>query len=192
MIRLGRPSDRVIAACIASAEVPLSYSEVSATRTLGSTPTCALSARYDIDHHEFSLGHGRALFERARGALLAWRHFEIPWLELHGSTAPVEHNQVVATLVSFAGVWVLNACRVVCLEAAPHPADRVAFAYGSMRGHVVHGEERFEVSLDPNTEEVRYEIRVFSRPAQRPASLSAGDRVARNRVIRGGYRKTDS
>jgi uncharacterized protein (UPF0548 family) len=85
--------------------------------------------------------------------LLAWRHFEIPWLELHGAR-DVASGQVVATLTSVAGLWFLNPCRVVYLESPP---DRHAafFAYGTLRGHAECGEERFQVSFDAATEAVR-------------------------------------
>jgi uncharacterized protein (UPF0548 family) len=44
-------------------------------------------------------------------------------------------------------------------------ADEAAFAYGALAGHVERGEERFSVRFDARTEEVRYEITAFSRPA---------------------------
>jgi len=96
---------------------------------------------------------------------MAWRHFEIPWLELHGASSPATPGQVVASLVSFAGLWFLNPCRVVYTEFPPGPVNVVAFAYGTLQGHVECGEERFQVSFDPSTGEVKYEITAFSRPA---------------------------
>ena len=41
----------------------------------------------------------------------------------------------------------------------------MAFAYGTLSGHVESGEERFTVRFDPLTQEVVYEIAAFSRPA---------------------------
>ena len=122
-----------------------------------------LASRYDVDRHQFTLGTGRDLFERAQSSLMAWRHFDIPWLEFHGARR-VEPDQVVATLVSLAGVWFLNPCRVVYAESSPD-RNSVSYAYGTLRGHAECGEERFRVSFDPVTEEVRYEIAAFSRPA---------------------------
>ena len=99
---------------------------MAATADLGSTLPESLAAKYDLDRHQFSLGTGRDLFERARAALLEWRHFEIPWLELHGATSPVHSGQIVATLVSLAGVWFLNPCRVVYTELSQVPRSRFA------------------------------------------------------------------
>lgn len=94
---------------------------------------------------------------------MAWRHFEIPWLEFHGARH-VAPDQVVATLVSVAGLWFLNPCRVVYTEFPPD-GDSASFAYGALRGHAECGEERFRVSFDVVSEDVSYEIDAFSRPA---------------------------
>ena len=164
MFRLRRPSAGEIAAVLGSGTGPLSYPEVAATARLGSPETRrTLADRYDVDRHELVLGKGRRLFERARSALVTWRHFEIPWLELHGAHR-VEPDQVVATLVSIAGLWFLSPCRVVYVETPPD-GDTAAFAYGTLPGHPERGEERFAVSFDRVTEDVRYEIQAFSRPA---------------------------
>jgi uncharacterized protein (UPF0548 family) len=158
LIRLRRPSRAEIEAVLASPSLSFSYPEVGATAKLDLP-----AARYDVDHHEFVLGKGRELFERAKSALANWRHFEIPWLELHGAN-PVASGQVVATLARVAGLWFLNPCRVVYADLGPD-RDSVAYAYGTLHGHVECGEERFRLSFDAASHEVRYEILAFSRPA---------------------------
>ena len=72
---------------------------------------------------------------------------------------------MVATLVSVGGLWFFNPCRVVYTEFPAGTADVAAFAYGTLQGHAECGEERFQVSFDPTTGEVKYEIFAFSRPA---------------------------
>jgi len=159
-----RPSSREIAELLAAERLEFSHPEVGSTARLDAAGVReSLSARYRIDRYEFSLGRGRSLFERAAAALLSWRHFEIPWLELHRS-GPVAPGQVVATLVRVSGLWFLNPCRVVYVEP-PRDRDVAAFAYGTLRGHVVCGEERFQVSCDRAHEEVVYTITAVSRPA---------------------------
>ena len=163
MIQLRRPSAREISQALESSQ-PFTYPEVGATARLESPGVReSLAARYDIDRHEFTLGTGRAVFERARAALVAWRQFEIPWLQFHGSGA-VALDQVVATVVSGAGLWLLNPCRVVYVSAPSDPTS-FAYAYGTLRGHAECGEERFQVSLDPTSGQVLYGISAFSRPA---------------------------
>lgn len=168
-MRLQRPSQDEIAARMSSADGPLSYPEVGATADSRSLE--ALPDHYDLDRHEFVLGTGHDLFERACAALASWQHFGMPWLELHGGTTPPSEGQVVATLTRVAGLWFLNPCRVVyteglsSLSSVTATATEVAFAYGTLAGHVESGEERFTVRLDPTTEAVTYEILAFSRPA---------------------------
>jgi uncharacterized protein (UPF0548 family) len=193
-----RPSGAGIDAYLAArrsrgGEGEFSYPEVGASSLLGEPLPERLAGRYDLDHHRVALGHGRELFERARAALFAWRHFDVPWVELQGATVPVHEGQVVATLVSIAGVWLLNPCRVVYTRQPPGTPDVAAFAYGTLPGHVEIGEERFVVSIDPATEAVHYEIEAFSRPArlwvrlgrplarriQRRFALASGDALRR-------------
>ncbi len=163
MVRLRRPSRREIEAVLGSGD-PFSYSEVGQTAQLDAPGVReVLTSRYDVDRHQFTLGTGRDLFERAQSSLMAWRQFDIPWLEFHGARR-VEPEQVVATLVSMAGVWFLNPCRVVYTEFSAEK-NSASYAYGTLRGHAECGEEQFRVSFDPATEEVQYEIAAFSRPA---------------------------
>lgn len=171
MISLRRPSREDIAECISPERAEgggrglhFSYPEVGAT----DDPERArrLVDRYSIDHRVFPIGRGRACFDAASDALLAWRQFEIPWLELCGSERPVERGRVVATLTRAFGLWFLNPCRVV--DCVPRDAARfeASFSYGTLEGHVASGEERFRVWLDPAADDaVRFEIFAFSRPA---------------------------
>lgn len=164
LFRLRCPSDREIESLLGAGLAPLSYPEVGATARLDSPAVReSLGARYDLDRHEFTLGSGPALFDRARSALMAWRHFAIPWLDFRGPDR-VEPDQVVATLLRVAGLWFVNPCRVIYADARPEQG-LVSYAYGTLPGHAESGEERFSVSLDPATQEVRYQIAAFSRPA---------------------------
>ena len=163
MIRFRRPSPVEIDAHLGISDRSFSYPEVGST----AIPTSleSIGVHYDLDRHRFPLGVGRDLFERAQTSLLAWRHFEIPWLELHGVKAKLSSGQVVATLAHFSGLWFLNPCRVVYTERASDSSNETAFAYGTLSGHVERGEERFSVNFNPTTGDVTYEILAFSRPA---------------------------
>jgi uncharacterized protein (UPF0548 family) len=162
---LRRPSADRIAQCLrVGATAPWSYPEVAATLGGRAALPSAVVQRYDVDLNAQVLGRGRALFEHASAALLRWRGFEIPWLELHGAATPVAQGVVVATLVHTLGVWTLNPCRVVYVIGGPNDPDRVGFAYGTIAGHAERGEERFLVEHDRTSDEVRFEILAFSRP----------------------------
>ena len=163
MVRLRRPSPSEIDAVLRTAAGP-TYAEVGDSALIGSHDGPLRAAGYDVDRRLFPLGTGRACFDRARTGLAHWKHFEIPWLEFHGGGSPSATGQVVATLVSVAGVWFLNPCRVL---ASPRveTGDVFEFAYGTLPGHAERGEERFRVSIDPRTDAVTYEIAAFSTPA---------------------------
>ena len=163
MIRLRRPSKAEIDARLSLPDVSFSYPEVGSTAT--STTLDAIGPHYDVDRHRFRLGTGRDLYAVARKSLLAWRQFELPWLELHGAEAQPSTGQVVATLTPYLGLWFLNPCQVVYTELADDAVNQTAFAYGTLSGHVAFGEERFAVGFDPPTQQVVYEILAFSRPA---------------------------
>jgi len=169
MIRATRPSDDVIDDWLGALDrapgspAPFSYAEIRATTRPDAL--VALAPRYAVDRRRFRMGTGRPCFARACDALFAWRHFEIPWLELRGALAPVHEGQVVATLTRVVGVCFLNPCRVVYREDPDAASNEAAFAYGTLAGHVAAGEERFSVRHDPGTDEVVFEILAFSRPA---------------------------
>lgn len=169
MISLRRPGPDSIRDLVpspdgtSSAAATFGYDEVGATSRPERLRTIA--DRYTIDRRRFSLGKGRTLFEDASARLFAWRHFEIPWLTLHGAEREVASGAVVATQTRAMGLWFVNPCRVVYREDPSDERRRAAFAYGTLVGHVVRGEERFELSHDPASDDVRFEILAFSRPA---------------------------
>jgi len=162
MPHLRRPSLEEIEARLATGRSePLSYAEQGASESLPSPPA-SLAAVYNVDHYAFGMGQGAERFARAGEALLAWRHFDIPWIEFYGASAPAAEGQVVATLVPIAGLWFLNPCRVVYVRRSESVTE---FAYGTLYGHPERGEERFRVVCDAATQAVRFEIDAFSRPA---------------------------
>src|ERR1043166_1153500 len=87
-----------------SQELPLSYDHIGIVN--GET------AGRELDEAIVTIGHGREDFERARGALLAWKQFDIGWVETFPRHAPIEVGTVVAVLIRHLGFWSLNGCRV--------------------------------------------------------------------------------
>ena len=74
MFLAGRPSPQVIERFIrTSQDLPLSYGPVG---ILGSG-----TVRGDLDEAVVSIGRGTADFARARAALLAWKQFDLGWVE---------------------------------------------------------------------------------------------------------------
>jgi uncharacterized protein (UPF0548 family) len=152
-----RPSpeqiDRFLREC---RDLPLSYSPAGIVK--GDT------AREGLDETTVVVGHGKAAFERARAALIAWKQFDVGWVETFPRAAPVAAGSVVAVLIHHFGFWSLNGCRVVYSVGSPDDAARFGFAYGTLTNHAESGEELFEVFVDPQTDDVIYRIRAISRP----------------------------
>ena len=66
-----------------------------------------------LDEATVAVGRGVADFERARAALVAWKQFDIGWVETFPRHAPVTAGTVVAVLIRHFGFWSLNGCRVL-------------------------------------------------------------------------------
>lgn len=154
MFVLRRPSrERIQDFLQASDQLPLSYTPIGLVERG--------APGFVVDHHSVVIGHGRAAFDRARAALLAWRHFELGWLDLWPQRAPIVEGTVVASCIRHLGFWSMNACRVVHVRDIE---NEFAFAYGTLTNHAECGEELFNVSLDPGSGAVTYLIRAVSQP----------------------------
>ena len=138
-----------------SQNLPLSYGPVGIVR--------ARTAGQHLDELAVAVGHGQADFERARAALLAWKQFDIGWVETFPRHAPVAVGTVVAVLIRHLGFWSLNGCRVLSVGSLGDVA-RFGFAYGTLTNHAESGEELFEVFVDPRSGNVMYRIRAVSWP----------------------------
>jgi uncharacterized protein (UPF0548 family) len=140
----------------ASQNLPLSYGPIGIVRgeTVG----------HNLDEATVAIGRGKADFERARTALIAWKQFDIGWVELFPRHAPLAAGTVVAVLIRHLGFWSLNGCRVLYHVGGPEDDARFGFAYGTLTNHAEAGEELFEVFVDPRTDDVIYRIRATSRP----------------------------
>lgn len=141
----------------AQKDQPFSYAHVSASR--GEAPRS-----FDVDHHRIQLGCGEDAFRRARTALQQWRMFAIPWIILCWPDTPIKPGSTVALVARHAGIYSLNACRVVYLIEETGPPKRFGFAYGTLPQHGERGEERFTVEYHHADGSVWYDLFAFSRP----------------------------
>jgi uncharacterized protein (UPF0548 family) len=175
-----RPSDQTIQRFIAAqTQNPLSYTEVSATKT-GPPPI------YTIDHNRIKLGDGPEVFERAVEAIKAWKQFDLGWVSLVPRGTRLEPGVIVAVLAQNFGFWSLNACRVVYLIDEER---KFGFAYGTLKGHVEKGEERFTIEWQAD-DSVWYDILAFSKPNKlivkltKPLARKLQKRFARDSLAR--------
>jgi uncharacterized protein (UPF0548 family) len=139
---------------VAQRDLPFGYAAVGAT--VGTPP-----AGHVVDRTRVKLGEGGVVFRAAADALRRWEQFHLGWVEPWPADTPLRPGEAVTVAARFAGVWWLNACRVV--YAVDEPA-RFGFAYGTLPGHVESGEERFLVEWDRTDDAVWYDILAYSRP----------------------------
>jgi uncharacterized protein (UPF0548 family) len=157
MFSLRRPSPETIERFISSSQaLPLSYGPVGIVErsTLGRS----------VDEEVVAVGRGVADFERARSALSTWAQFDIGWVTLFPRQAPTAPGTIVALVIRHFGFWSISGCRVVYSIGDEGRAARFGYAYGTLTNHAAAGEELFEISLHPGTNDVIYRIRAVSWP----------------------------
>ncbi|WP_449372742.1 DUF1990 family protein [Arthrobacter psychrolactophilus] len=131
-----------------------------------------------------SLGSGEALWRRAVSDVLLWKVKTRSGFRVD-SNEPVAQGQGVLVTASALGFTVVEPVEVVTVVSLP---DRVGFAYRTLPGHPVNGEEAFIVHR--RGDEVVLTIRSLTRAASEqlwrllfPALLLM-QRVVRRRYLR--------
>ena len=133
----------------------LTYPEVGAT--LGDV----LPSGYDHVRRSAFIGSGRAEFERATAALMAWQVQRRSGLRVRES----EHVALGEVVWMGAGAGPLRVgfrCEVV---GVIDEERRKGFAYGTLPGHPESGEEAFVLAWRDD-DAVELHVIAFSRPAQ--------------------------
>jgi uncharacterized protein (UPF0548 family) len=158
MRSLSKPTDEAVQKFIAAQRSQeFTYAPVGATA--GTPPE-----GFALDHVRVKLGEGASAFKAARGALERWEQFHLGWMEALPARTSIVAGQTVAVAVRAAGMWWLNASRIVYVIDEDGPITRFGFAYGTLPGHAESGEERFLVEWDRAPDDVWYSILAFSRP----------------------------
>ncbi|GAY16264.1 DUF1990 domain-containing protein [Mycobacterium sp. shizuoka-1] len=130
---------------------PLTYREVGAT-------AADLPAGYHHVRLSSRIGSGRERFEQAAHAVMRYGMLRGAGLRVTAATEVAEvGTDVLGQLGPFSAP-----CRVVYVVDEP---NRRGFAYGSLPGHAVSGEEMFGVRYDPADDSVHAEVVAFSTPA---------------------------
>jgi uncharacterized protein (UPF0548 family) len=97
--------------------------------------------------------------------LLTWQVHERSGLRVAASSPRAEPDAVVLMRLGLGPVALRIPCRVVYVV---HRPEQAGFAYGSLPGHPVSGEELFLLRRD-DSGRVSFTVSVFSRPATRLA-----------------------
>ena len=133
------------------AGLPLTYPEVGAT-------AATLPPGYTHVRMSHRIGSGRQRFEEAATKVMRYGMLRGAGLRVSATTEVARAGSDVLGRLG----PVLAPCRVVYVVDEP---NRRGFAYGSLPGHAVRGEEMFGVRYDPADDAVYSEVVAFSRPA---------------------------
>lgn len=101
--------------------LPFSYTEVGASREGVAPPG------YVVDRYRVRLGEGQEAYARAGDALREWRQFDLGWVRLLPSGAPLEAGVTVGVLARHYGFWSLNPARIVYLVEETGEVERFGF-----------------------------------------------------------------
>ena len=121
-------------------------------------------AGFVLDRYGVALGRGEGVFQAARAALPKFGHCPTSFTRVVRLEETFEPGTVFGTVASHFGFASMNPCRITdVIDEAD--AGRFGFCLGTLPGHAATGEERFLVSIDSGSGEVRYEVQAVSRPA---------------------------
>ncbi len=152
---------------------PLTYTQVGAT-------SGQLPAGYHHVRLSAPIGRGRDRFEQAAATVLRYGMLRGAGLRV---TATTEVAEVGTDVLGKLGPFVAP-CRVVYVV---DDKNRRGFAYGSLPGHAVAGEEMFGVRYEPADDSVHAEVVAFSRPATWWSQVGAPVASVVQRVITRRY-----
>ena len=144
------------------------YDEIGAT-------AAAPSPNYR--HYYRHLGRTRTLpdadFDQAAARLMTWQAHEGAGLRVAASSQRAEPGAVILMRLGIGPLGVRIPCRVIYVIDEP---NRIGFAYGTLPGHPVAGEELFLVQRD-HLGRVTFTVNAFFKPATMLACV--GGPVAR-------------
>lgn len=107
------------------------------------------------------VGHGDEMWQRATRDVLRWRVKTASGFEVD-TTGPAQEGDHVLVTARLLGVRIIEPVEVASVV---QESDRVGFAYLTLPGHPVSGEEAFIVHR--HGDEVRLTVRSLTRPARR-------------------------
>jgi uncharacterized protein (UPF0548 family) len=157
---------------------PFTYSEVGATKTGMPVGYSTLRRLRPVT--------GKSL-ESAAADLFSWRVHQRAGLQVHASGV-VEEGTVVVLGLGLGRLRIAAPCRVIYVVNEP---DVVGFAYGTLPGHPVSGEESFVLTRCPDSG-LTFTITAFSRPATLLGKASGPLGRAAQRLITYRYLRASS
>ena len=128
------------------------------------------------------VGAGKAAWERLAAALRCWGLHRAAGMLVAADSEDVRLGTTVVNAAPLGPLALLAPCRVVRVIDEPH---RAGFAYGTLPGHPLTGEEEFVTTLD-DAGRVRPPDPVV-QPSRRPRPHRSGTRPQRTAMVNRRY-----
>lgn len=135
---------------------------------IGGTRSPSLPDGYRHGRLVARLGRGEEAWGRAKDAIRHWQAHSAATMTITPPDAPIEAGVTVLASRAFGPVLAVLPCRIVYGTDEPR---RFGFAYGTLPGHPIQGEEGFHVAREADGT-VTAEIVSFSRPVEVAARLA--------------------
>jgi uncharacterized protein (UPF0548 family) len=115
------------------------------------------------------LGNSEGTFDRAVGALKAWRPHQTRWTTIFPEFQSIVAGETVIVMIGSNTLSIAAPCRIVRVI---DNEDRFGFAYGTLPGHPEKGEESFRITRSSEGA-VNFAIKSFSRPQSNAVRLAS-------------------
>jgi uncharacterized protein (UPF0548 family) len=137
------------------------------------------SEGYRICSRRVKVGEGWKTYRRAKSNLQNWNHVNLlGWTSVLPDTA-VKTGSEFCLNARVLGVWIMNPLKTVYIEQKRtklpvlnmvpvlplgYTSAKYSFAGGTLKGHLLKGEERYSVSIDKKDKSVHYQVASISKP----------------------------
>lgn len=161
-----KPDAKTINTVIAAKkQSKFTYPEIGASRFAPHPPDSnPLPHHYRLLHRRCVLGKGKEVYARAKTAFVKWGMYQLSWLEPCWPETPLSKDVDVAMLGKVLGMWWLNVNRIIyTIQEEEGPVERFGFAYGTLHGCSVSGEERVMIEWNHQDNSVYYDLFSFSQ-----------------------------
>lgn len=155
-------------------EAPFNHEYAGYSRDSDDTPTSS----FRVLHRRVKIGTGKSDFAKASRFLHSFEMINnLGWAEVIGPRGDdwdsIRPGDVIGTLVNcYRVVWSLNPCRVTSVRKEGNVSE---VGFSTLSGHLIAGEERFRVTLDPVDSSVVFSMFSFTKGASSgPGILGVG------------------
>lgn len=138
---------------------------------MGALKAPTFPSGYRNANYRWRLGTSAVCYERAKVALQRWEMFALDWIRLSPAIPPIVTGTIVGISARVFGLWRLNVCRIAYVVDEKGDTDRFGVGIGTLRQHVLSGEERFCIEWNHADDCVWYAVHAFSRP-QNPLGIA--------------------